>query len=76
VNAIPVERRTVLVVYRNQRSASLEYPIVERYIGEYRALLQEDESCRVGLRKTLDIFVDAGWPAAQKLSYKLDEIFR
>jgi hypothetical protein len=50
--------------------------IVERYIAEYSSLLQEDESCRIALRKTLDIFVEAGWPAAQKLSYKLDEIFR
>lgn len=50
--------------------------IVERYIAEYRSLLQEGESCRVALRKTLDIFVEAGWPAAQRLSYKLDDIFR
>jgi hypothetical protein len=50
--------------------------IVERYIAEYRSLLQEDETCRGALRKTLDIFVEAGWPAAQRLSYKLDEIFR
>ena len=50
--------------------------IVERYLAEYRPLLQEDAECRVALRKTLDAFVEAGWPAAQQLSYRLDEIFR
>jgi hypothetical protein len=50
--------------------------IVARYLAEYRSLLQEDAECRTALRKTLDIFVAAGWPAAQQLSYRLDEIFR
>jgi hypothetical protein len=50
--------------------------IVARYLAEYRSLLQEDAQCRTALRKTLDIFVAAGWPAAQQLSYRLDEIFR
>ncbi|MFB3916146.1 MAG: hypothetical protein ACE14M_05425 [Terriglobales bacterium] len=50
--------------------------IVERYIAEYRTLLQEDAECRVALRKVLDDFIEAGWPAAQRLSYRLDEIFR
>lgn len=50
--------------------------IVERYIAEYRSLLQEDAHCRVALRNVLDSFVEAGWPAAQRLSYRLDDIFR
>jgi hypothetical protein len=50
--------------------------IVERYLAEYRSLLQEDAECRMALRKTLDAFVEAGWPSAQQLSYRLDEIFR
>ena len=50
--------------------------IVERYLAEYRSLLQEDTECRIALRKTLDAFVEAGWPSAQQLSYRLDEIFR
>jgi hypothetical protein len=50
--------------------------IVERYLAEYRSLLQEDAECRNALRRTLDAFVEAGWPAAQQLSYHLDEIFR
>lgn len=50
--------------------------IVERYLAEYRTLLQEDAECRAALRKILDMFVEAGWPAAQRLSYRLDEIVR
>jgi hypothetical protein len=50
--------------------------IVETYLAEYRSLLQEDADCRIALRQTLDAFVEAGWPAAQRLSYRLDEIFR
>jgi hypothetical protein len=52
------------------------FRIVARYLAEYRSLLQEDAECRTALRKTLDAFVAAGWPAAQQLSYRLDEIFR
>jgi len=50
--------------------------VVERYIAEYRFLLQEDAECRIALREVLDSFVEAGWPSAQRLSYRLDEIFR
>jgi hypothetical protein len=50
--------------------------IVRRYLAEYRSLLQEDVECRAALRKILDAFVAAGWPAAQRLSYRLDEIYR
>jgi hypothetical protein len=56
--------------------ADMVVRIVERYLAEYRSLLQEDAECRVALREVLDVFVEAGWPAAQRTSYKLDEIFR
>jgi hypothetical protein len=46
------------------------------YLAEYRLLLQEDPECRIELREPLDAFVEAGWPTAQRLSYRLDEIFR
>ena len=49
--------------------------IAERYIAEYRALFREDV-CRRALVEMLDTFVDAGWPSARKLVYRLDEIFR
>ena len=56
--------------------ADLLVRIVERYLAEYRTLLQQDDQCLKVLVDTLDIFVEAGWPAAQRLSYRLDEIFR
>jgi len=50
--------------------------IVERYLAEYRTLLQEDADCRKALIGILDVFVEAGWPCAQRLVYRLEEIFR
>jgi len=50
--------------------------LVARYLAEHRVLFQEDAECRTLLPEILDIFVKAGWPSAQRLSYRLDEIFR
>jgi len=50
--------------------------IVERYLAEYRPLLQQDDECRKVLMELLDTFVKAGWPSARRLVYRLDEIFR
>ena len=49
--------------------------MVERYIAEYRPLLQEDQECRVALMEMLDVFVRVGWPNARQLTYRLDDIF-
>jgi hypothetical protein len=57
-------------------AADLIVRVVERYLAEQRSLLQEDVDCRTALRNTLDAFVQAGWPSAQRLAYRLDEIFR
>ena len=64
--------------YHQHESLAIDHivRIIARYLAEYRSLLQEDAECRTVLRKTLDVFVAAGWPAAQPLSYRLDEIFR
>ena len=56
--------------------ADLLVRIVERYLAEYRALLQQDNSCRRTLIDVLDVFVQAGWPSARGLTYRLEEIFR
>ena len=56
--------------------ADLLVRIVERYLAEYRALLQRDDSCRQTLIDVLDVFVQAGWPSARRLTYRLEEIFR
>jgi hypothetical protein len=50
--------------------------MVERYLAEYRLVFQQDKGCRQGLIALLDAFVRAGWPAARRLAYRLEEIFR
>ena len=50
--------------------------LVERYLAEYRAVLQTDSDCRRVLMEILDAFVEAGWPSARQLTYRLDEIFK
>lgn len=57
-------------------AADLMVRLVERYLAEYRTLLREDEDCRRTLLEVLDIFVQAGWPSARRLTYRLEEIFR
>ena len=50
--------------------------LVERFLAEYQFLFQENSDCRKALIEVLDIFVQAGWPEAQRLTYRLEEIFR
>lgn len=50
--------------------------LVERFIAEHRHHLQENEDCRRVLIEILDTFVEAGWPAARRLTYRMEEIFR
>lgn len=38
--------------------------------------LQQDIRCREELIDILETFVNAGWPSARRLSYRLEEIFR
>jgi hypothetical protein len=57
-------------------AADLMVRLVERYLAEYRVLLRENEECQRTLLEVLDIFVQAGWPSAQRLTYRLEEIFR
>jgi hypothetical protein len=57
-------------------AADLVVKLVEQYLAEYRALLREDAECRRTLIEILDVFVQAGWPTARRLTYRLEEIFR
>ena len=57
-------------------AANLIVRLIERYLAEHRELLQQDVECRKALIEILDVFVDAGWPSARKLTYRLEEIFR
>ena len=49
---------------------------VERYLAEYRFLFSESTNCRRALIDILDIFVQVGWPEAQRLTYGIEDIFR
>lgn len=57
-------------------AADLIVRLVERYLAEYRSLLRDDPECRRTLVEILDVFVQAGWPSARQLAYRLEEIFR
>jgi len=61
--------------YESQ-AADLIVKLIERYLAEYRSLLKEDEECRRTLVELLDVFVQAGWPSARRLTYRLEEIYR
>jgi hypothetical protein len=49
---------------------------VKRFLAEYRTVLRENGKCRAALVEILNTFVTVGWPAAQQLTYDLEEIFR
>lgn len=50
--------------------------VVSRFIAEYPHVLREREDCRHALIETLDVFVEAGWPAAMELTYRLEGMYR
>jgi len=49
--------------------------VVERYLAEYREVLQQDATALQLTIQVLDHFVEAGWPAAWQLVYRLDKLF-
>jgi hypothetical protein len=49
--------------------------IVERYLADYRSVFA-DKARLDDLMDCLDVFVRAGWPAAQALTFRLGEIWR
>src|SRR5271166_5285191 len=55
-------------------AAQLVVRVVKLFLAEYRDLLRDSGECRAALVEILDTFV--GWPAAQRLTYDLEEIFR
>ena len=56
--------------------ADLVVAIVERYLAEYRDLFRRSALLRALLLDVLDLFVEAGWPQATRLTFRLDEVFR
>jgi len=57
-------------------AAELIVKLVERYLAEYRTILRENVQCRQIMIEILDVFVRVGWPSAQRLTYRLEEIYR
>ncbi len=55
--------------------ADLIVRIVQRYLADYRGVFA-DRAQLDDLMDCLDVFVRAGWPAAQALTFKLGEIWR
>jgi hypothetical protein len=49
--------------------------VVERYLAEYREVLQQDVVALHLIIQVLDHFVEAGWPTAWQLVYRLDQLF-
>jgi hypothetical protein len=49
--------------------------LTQRCLAEHRELLA-DRDCRAALLGALDLFVEAGWPDARRLVYRLDDAFR
>lgn len=49
--------------------------VVERYLAEFREVLQKDTTAFQLLIQVLDSFVEAGWPVAWQLVYRLDQLF-
>ncbi len=56
------------------QGAQLFVKLIERYLAEHREIFQQDAQCRQILRDTLDLFIN--WPAARRLVYRLEDIFR
>jgi hypothetical protein len=46
------------------------------YIADHRSIFQQNPECLRILREIMEVFMEAGWPSARNLSYRLDEIFR
>ncbi len=49
--------------------------IVERYLADYRDLLEGDDACRDAVVEILDLFIEAGWPEALRLAFRLGDLF-
>jgi hypothetical protein len=56
-------------------SANLIVRIVERYLADHREVFADPDRVN-DLVDSLDVFVRAGWPEAQSLTFRLGEIWR
>jgi len=59
----------------DQMAAALVVRIVERYLADHRSVFADPIRLQQ-LIDCLDVFVRAGWPSAQSLTFRLQEIWR
>ncbi|MBY7740156.1 hypothetical protein [Paenibacillus polymyxa] len=84
VDSVEIFMRIVRTIHAGQNGeyhyetmgADLLVKLVERYLAEYRVIFRDNPDCLQSLIEILDIFVKAGWPSAQRLTYRTEEIFR
>lgn len=57
-------------------AADIVVQIVEQFLTEHRDLIRTNQALQQALLDVLDQFVEAGWPRATALTYRLDEVFR
>ncbi len=50
--------------------------LIECYLSKHRDVFQVSQDARQSLLDVLNIFADAGWPRARRLTYRLGEIYR
>lgn len=50
--------------------------LVEIVLTDYQHVVRDDDECMESLLKLLDLFAKSGWSEAQKLVWRLDEVFR
>jgi hypothetical protein len=56
-------------------AATLIVRIVEQYLADHSEVFESADRRR-DLMNCLDVFVRAGWPAAQALTFRIPEIWR
>lgn len=57
-------------------ATDLVVEIVEQYLADRRELFRDSRALRDTLLDVLDVFVEAGWPKATQLTFRLSEVFR
>lgn len=60
----------------DQLAAGETTKLIKRYLAEFRAIVVTDNDLLTAIRSVLHAFVDAGWPTAISLAYRLSEAFR
>lgn len=49
---------------------------IELYLADFKEIFRDDSESQHALMSILDVFVEQGWPSAQPLIVRLDEVYR